>query len=135
MSQSSINNTQKNNILYASGRITTTINYSIPATSNISVANIDISGLDVQKINVFVFGQVNDDFAGIIPPTHNYVIQPGIDAAFFFYTAPGAGVRLDLGYRLSSGNLSIDVVNTLGGSFIPIAPFLTGTIDYFIFYY
>lgn len=129
--QSYILNNQPGNVLYQAGRITATLDFSLTSKSFRSFTTIDLSKLDPKKLSIFIFGQVNDDFDGTIPPKQHYVLQPRVSGAFYDYTA-----RLDSHYQLVNGILSIGVLNidSLSDA-VPTTPYLQAVIDYFIFYY
>lgn len=123
-------NDKNNNTLYKSGRITATLNFNLASHAFRSLLDIDLTKLTQRKLNIFVFGQVNDDFEGLIPPSEGFVAQPNVTAPFYVSTA-----RMDCGYQLVNGILSIGAVNRNSSTTTVSAPFTTGTIDFYIFYY
>ena len=91
-------------VLIEAGRVTETLDFAMTAGGFTSFKTIDVSSIEPIRLQVSIFGQVNDDFSGIPNPQQNYVAQPGLNA-FYFNTG-----RADCYYQIYGGNLYLGIV-------------------------
>lgn len=134
MSESTINNTQQDNVLYKSGRIETTLDFALTNTEFRSLETIDLTKLNPNKLSIDIFAQTNDNLGGTPVGDSGWFLQGNALTAFYVNVASGPG-RYEATYQLRNGILYIGVYNTVGADVTPIAPYLPALIDYYIFYY
>lgn len=106
--------------LYKSAFLSKTLNFALATNSFNSVADIDVSKLDPDKLEIFVYGH-------------------RLDSSQDYATIPNQGTLalvnsnvLFAAWRLVGGTLQIGFVNPNPG-FTPSAPFVTAYLSYFIF--
>ena len=118
-------NQPTNMLLFRSGFISQIFNYSVVNNSFNAIATIDITGLDINRLSVIVYGHRIDG-------SNDYATIPYVSLLGLFIIG-GNAYGIDAGYQIVNNSVRIGFFAPTG--FTPNSPYQTLYLSFYIFTY
>jgi hypothetical protein len=118
--------------LYKSGQITQLMNLTI-ATGFNAYATIPLTGISTRECQIGLFALKHDNYTPASSVDYFSIAKHAIAVNLFTTEFPAAVVGLDCDYQMTNNSLQLGVLNDIGSTLHPIAPFMTLTLSYFVF--